>query len=210
MAGSIRGIDVVGRMFRAPAPLEFFDKKSLDVCIVYGANASGKSTVAAAFEVAADQARKASLGVAPADEASAGRREKGDSTDPGAGTLGAKFIDVDREPLDYSRRPSPMVSVYNEQYVDRALRFRKGLGLETIVLFEEQKDLEDQVLVAKQEVKRLEGATQNLHEDVTGANDELASKKQAFAELLKAGWAQRERRIRGRRNAPAVNDQLRS
>ena len=128
MIEDIYKIQFKGAAFTQETILPFFDKESERISIIYGRNGSGKSTVSKAIMKAA-----------------------GEDID---GIETAVFLSSDNSLVNLANTNEKSVYVFNEQYIVDNVRIKEA-GLDTIVMFGEQINLDEQILKAEDEKIKL-------------------------------------------------------
>lgn len=105
------------------------------------------------------------------------------------------------------------IFVYNEKYIDKNIRLKSD-GLDTIILFGEQVDLDKQIETLEAEIKKCKEITESLDDEYKKYNDSsnllspnyfLESIKE---KLRKDGWAEIDSKIKGNRQNTAVSNNI--
>ena len=125
MYEDISGISVKGAMFSTDAPFSFYQKKSERIAIIYGKNGSGKSTISRAFSCC--------------------------KSTEGIPSLVTQLIDFTSAPVVATELQRSNIFVFNEDYIQQNVRLQQN-GLDTIVMFGEQVDLEEKIAKAQKDL----------------------------------------------------------
>jgi len=191
MYEEVCGISVNGAMFPSLASFEFFRRTSKStgrVSIVYGKNGSGKSMLSRAFLKCAD------------------------SEIPEL--IESELIDFDGNTIELSLQQRVNIFVFNEEYIEKNIRLKQE-GLNTIIMFGEQGDLETKIQLAEKvlsesseeyEKQELECKKYEENTNITSPGYHMSQIKS----LLQGdgNWAGRERLIKGKRQNSPVNDRV--
>lgn len=188
MLSDIKGIKFKGAAFDSEATLKLFsDKNTERVCLTFGRNGSGKTTVTRAISKVA------------------GNEEIED-------IISAQFIDKQGTTASLSDDEKKAIFVFNEDYTNSKVRLRES-GLGTIVMFGEVGDIDAKIKNAE---KALEGANAK-HCDQKDKYSKYCDYKNILSpehhlELLKdalkgdGNWAGRDREITNTRRNTSVDD----
>ena len=187
MIEDIYKIQFKGAAFTQETILPFFDKESERISIIYGRNGSGKSTVSKAILKAA-----------------------GEDVD---GIETAVFLSSDDSLVNLANTNEKSVYVFNEQYIVDNVRIKEA-GLDTIVMFGEQINLDEQILKAEDEkIKLLKRQTDlYLEYDKYNNSSSVLAPRYYMDKIFQTlsgdnNWAGRIRAIKGlRRNASVSED----
>ncbi len=188
MLEKIKAAEIEGRCFGNDArKLVFFPKESQRIALVFGKNGSGKSTISRAFQgFAANNAEYSDLKLSLLDY-----RNRKIKTTTGEGYNGAK----------------ERIFVFNEDYVTKNVGLKSD-GLDTIVLFGEQVEVDQKIEEYRERLEELE-ILYSEKVEVYKTSDKKANqyKKTIMGYLKKKnGWAETESRILGRKISSVVND----
>lgn len=199
----LTGFTIEGRCYAAEEELTFFpspkknNRQQSKIAVVYGRNGTGKSTISQALTLL-------DVDIAGKDPLTADLDTDGY---PDA-TRDAHRLKISPVPQSAGASPAATgvkvtTSVFNELYIDEQVKIRQD-GLETVVLFGKQVELEDDLGVVQAEISRLEA-------DITAGEAEIenmeAKEAQAYNRLkdaLKRGWAKRQQRIRSNSGSTPV------
>lgn len=185
MYESIAGIEFQGAAFRQRTKMTFFKNEKNRICLIYGKNGSGKSTISRAVQ-----------------------KIKGcdypQITD-------AKYIDKDGNEVTVKEENQDHIFVFNEDYIEKNVRVKED-GLSTIVLLGDQGDLDDKIECAKTEFEsakkklEIEEETHNKYIDDTSIHSPDYYIGKMINALKGDGyWAGRERLITNRRQNASVS-----
>lgn len=187
-ARKIFGIKFQGGSFSEETSVEFFSKDNESVCAIYGRNGTGKSTIARAVKLAAGQ--------------------------EAVGIHHASFIDKMGYPIYLEELPNDFVHVFNEEYIQQNIQFRQK-GLNTIVVFGPQKDVDERIHDETEKQKGLSRKRQAIIDELAKYNDEAfplsPSYQEKILKKLLSGddhWSGRERLIWGKKRNENVNTEL--
>lgn len=193
MYENLCGVRFKGEMFDNEREFSFFSNEGNNnyptrVGIIYGKNGSGKSTITKAFQKCADES------ITTISSASLYNFEK--------------ELITERDDIKQN------IFVFNEEFIERNVKIKEE-GLETIVMFGEQADLEGTIdnLNVDRERKREEYKIQE--EKIKEFNDEknIQSPSYYWRKLRSSlqgddNWAGIDRQIKGQRGNSPVNDTL--
>ncbi len=188
MYDSISGISLKGALFSTVSNLKFYQKPSERLAIIYGKNGSGKSTLSRAFFNC-----------------------DGNTNEFG---LSSSFVDFNGDPIAYTQQHVESTFVFNEDYIHKNVRVQEN-GLNSIVMFGEQVDLQEKIATAENELKsadekhKKQGEECAKFEGNTLVTAPLYHKRQ-MKSLLQGddSWAGIDSKIRGNRQNSAVTDGL--
>ncbi|MDT2661142.1 AAA family ATPase [Enterococcus hulanensis] len=184
------GITIDGDMLDNPQQFSLFEMKKGQtypsrLSIVYGKNGSGKSTITKGFQ------KLSGVDITSISEAAS--------------------YDFDGAIIEDSEEQKQNTFVFNEEFVEKNVKIMKD-GLDTIVMFGEQADLESQIesLGKKISQKQIDYQNQakkcNEFQDPTNVlSPEFHSEKIDSSLRGDANWAGRDREIRGNRSNTRVN-----
>lgn len=187
MTNEIAGLRLKGANFSTTTNLRLFTSNGVSrACLVYGKNGSGKSTISRAFNKVKGN-EEATIDI-------------------------AELIDSNNNVLTINEEKVKHIFIFNEDYIDSNIRLHEE-GLETIVVLGEQKEIEDQIIVVKQNLEVAQEAFDAQKEICDSFNDvtNVVSPKyynDRMVMLLKGAesWADRDGRIKGNRQASAVRN----
>lgn len=187
-AHKIFGIKFQGGLFSEETSVEFFLKDNEKVCAVYGRNGTGESTIARAVKLAAGQGTE--------------------------GIQKAAFIDKNGASISLEELPNDLVHVFNEEYVQENVQFRKE-GLNTIIMFGPQKNIDEQIHKEKETQEELGRKRQAIIDELKKYDDDSSPLSPTYQEkvlkkLLSGDdhWSGRERLIWDKKRNENVNTEL--
>jgi GTPase SAR1 family protein len=188
---SMTGVSIASVYFANVTSLELFPKhqspsKNNRIALLYGKNGSGKSTIAQGF------------------------REYRDSVEPRSVTLtpmeGASYIRISP-----GEKPEK-IFVYDEEYISSRIKI-KDSGLDAIVLFGEQVDIEKQIAEVQEQIKTKKNDVLQQETEYTKfvSNSDINAPDywltRIRGRLREAnGWAEIGSRIKGQRQNLSVTD----
>lgn len=187
---NMTGINIVSKYFSNNTFLEFFpkysdEKKKNRVSLIYGGNGTGKSTIANGFRNYRDKDSSKDIQLYICNE-----KEKLDITDK------------------YDRNN---IYIFDENYISSRIKVKEK-GLDTIVLFGEQVNLEEDIINIKDKIKKYDKLIEELKEDYKDFTDKFNVKSKEYwykkiADKLKEnkGWAEKGSIIKGHKQNLAVN-----
>ena len=191
MLKDVTGIRLEGANFQAPTDLQLFADDHLQgnsafrICLLYGKNGSGKTTISRAF-------RKAS-----------GGSEMFVNT--------AVPIDANSTAVSLSEDDKAHIAIFNEEFIDRQVRFQSD-GLETVVILGAAVDIEDQLKTALEQLSIITESKKAQAEIVSRLQDSTCSDSPRYWEFQVENslrgpdnWAERDMALReGARQATRV------
>lgn len=192
MISKISGISLEGRCFSSRSEFHFFAVSppktgSLDIRlgIVFGRNGCGKSTIADGFR----QLCKPAL----------------------VGKLNSKLIDVNGNQILVTK-DSP-IYVFDEKYIDENIKIAEQDGLNAVVLFGEQVELDSEIGILEAKKKEIDRKMQTISRDLEQFEDtnNTVSPEYFLKEIQKelkkdGGWADRDCQIKGNKRKSAVKE----
>lgn len=155
--------------------------------MIYGKNGSGKSTLGEALTVLSDSQERTT--------------ESKDEfpSEPSDLEVTALF-NTHSGPSD----TNDVVSlVFNERFIERHVKLKRD-GLETVVLFGEQIQVQEELENAQQELETQKSSLAAAQTEFDSATESEKAAFQALQKVLRAGWAQRQKTIRGNSGASPV------
>lgn len=188
MYENVSGISVKGAMFSTDTTFSFYQKNSERIAIIYGKNGSGKSTISRAFSC------YKSTGGIP--------------------NLEAQLIDFSSASIVATEPHQSNIFVFNEDYVQQNVRLQQN-GLDTIVMFGKQVDLDDKIAKAQKDltdaidVQDKQEAVCQKYEDTTSVTSPQYHMNQIKG-LLQGdqSWAGIDSKIKGNRQNSSVTDAI--
>lgn len=154
--------------------------------MIYGRNGAGKSTLAKAI-----------------------KKAKGETQD----TINqAEFLDINNSPVILSEKENARVFVFDEEYIDKNIKFREE-GLDTIIMVGHQVKLEDEIKDTKNRLEKVKNKLEQKTEIIYKIeNPECVEsplyyvKKMRSALQGNSSWAGRDKTIKGNRQNTKVSD----
>ncbi len=190
MLKDISYIELQGANFSNKSMLPILDskeKKYIKLSLLYGKNGAGKSTIAKAF-----------------------RKIKGESVTT---VISAETFNEANQPVILSDKEKASIVVFDEDFITANVRIERS-GLGSIVMLGEQADLTEQIELAE---KQLEQANDfvKTKEDIFKEYQNSTSPKAPQFYLNKIhnvlqchdGWAERDSRVKNRRQNSRVTDE---
>lgn len=185
MFEDVVGLSIEGKCFIPKTDLKFFPNKSDRVSVIYGRNGSGKSTIAAGFELIADNIETEELR--------------------------ASLLKSKEDYINYDSINN--LYVFDENYIEKNIRIDDA-GLGTIVLFGEQIDLNNEIesirKLKNEALSKLNILLDNLikyHDSKNLLSPDYYCKR--IIEILSSDWADRVRIIKGyKKNASVTYDAI--
>ena len=194
MLKDISGIRLCGANFDTMTEVLFLNPheensnkvKTVKGALLYGRNGAGKSTLAKAV-----------------------KKCKGDNQD----TISqAVFVDDNNNPLVLNEDEKAHVFVFDEEYIDKNIKFREA-GLDTIIMLGQQAEIEEQLNEARVvlETTKADSEDQELivHEYENADNDTSSKyymRKIRWALQGDDSWSGRDKIIKGNRQNTGVRD----
>lgn len=190
MYESITGIEFQGAAFEQKTKMTFFpagkENTKSRMCLIYGENGSGKSTVSRAVsKIQGQEYSQIAM---------------------------ANYIDKEDNEVILSEEDKKHIFVFNEDYIEKNVRVKED-GLATIVLFGNQGDLDDKIKLVNTDLetvkrdKKREDEILKKYTDITSmlSPDYYIGK---IKDALKGDdhWAGRERKITNGRQNASVSD----
>ncbi|HFI0978177.1 TPA: AAA family ATPase [Streptococcus suis] len=194
MFEKIKGLKIKSGIFEIETKLELFEGKfdgtnqtqNDRVSLLFGRNGSGKSTIARGIhQLKCDKV---------------GANDK------------ISLIDKHDCEIVLEDENKNSIFVFNEDYVEQKVKIAQD-GLETIVIFGEQIDIDSQIDILKEELSKSQIECQKYESEIAEYDDDKNEKspdywkKKMITSLKGIGnWAEREREIKGNRSASPVNN----
>lgn len=194
MIEQIKGLEIEGRKFQTPKAIEFFESTKNGavpqrIAFIYGHNGVGKTTIASAFRqnCVADKDDRLSVSLIKDDET--------------------------RIPLpDTNSIVENAIRVFDEKYVDEKIKLKPDkTGLGSIVMFSDAGNLQDQIdeaeaalLASANNIDDIDIEIENL-QNVNNPSSYLYI-WETIKDILKAGWAEDDKRLKGSSRKSSVND----
>ena len=177
MIEELKGIRIKGRCFKNDSLLKFYKNSNDRICIVFGKNGSGKSTVSEGIDSI--------------------------TKDNSNSDLSVSFIDSSDNILPYENESG--IYVFNEKYVDENVKIDDD-GLGTIVLLGDQVGLQESIESQKEKVNSLAKKMDDISNEYNKFQDKNNPSSPEYHQsriiaLLKkdGGWADIDSQIKGNR-----------
>ena len=191
MFEKVRKLKFSGAAFTNETIMDFFYKQTDQMCLVYGCNGSGKSTITRAFKKLIDD---------PEEE-----------LDINTSIL----LDKHDNDIILSDENKNKIYVFDEDYIQKNIKLQED-GLETIVMFGTQVKLEKDITKLQADIIAIEEkveAQKEICEKYNNKNEIISPDHYAVqmtAKLKSAfGWAEREKEVLGNKiNAPVPDDKF--
>lgn len=192
MLRDITGIRLCGANFEQLSDISLLNPregnkvKPVKGTLLYGRNGSGKSTLAKAV-----------------------KKAKGDVQD----TISqAEFLDINNSPVVLTDEEKTRVFVFDEEYVDKNIKFREA-GLSTIIMLGQQAELVEQIQAAHKNLEKVK-ADCEAQEAIVTENEkvECENSPQYYIRKMRWAlqgddcWAGRDKLIKGNRQNTGVRD----
>ncbi|MFA7435401.1 MAG: AAA family ATPase [Bacilli bacterium] len=182
MLNKISSISIKRGFFDSEVKCDFFKKENQRLSIIHGRNGSGKSTIAETIN--------------RYKENKLGREEK------------FVFKDFVNNDLDISKNLEK-IHVYDEEYIDKNVRFNDAGGFKSVVMFGEQLKIDDQIKILENDLLKIDDEIKNYSLNEFEKNNGVLNPmthKEACMTTLKSGWSIRDKDIKGNSRATAIND----
>lgn len=188
MYENIKGISIKGKCFENITTLNFFDEETQRISLIFGRNGSGKSTISNALYKYSinDSSSELKCSLIPFNDGIVSTK----STD---NNYGAK----------------KRIFVFNEHYVNKNVGLKDD-GLDTIVLFGNQNNVEAQIQQQNIALQTLATQLESLNKQKDIYNNKSSNIFKNIEKILKQnnGWADRERQIKGFKRNSSVSDKI--
>lgn len=192
MLKDLTGIRFRGANFDTLTDVLFLDThegnktKKVKGALLYGRNGAGKSTLAKAV-----------------------KKAKGDDQDT---ILQASFVDDNNNSLILSETEKAHIFVFDEEYVDKNVKFRES-GLDTIIMLGQQAEIEEQIKDARMVLEKAK-ENRDAQNSIVNEYDNVDSDKSPkhFIRELRWAlqgddcWSGRDKQIKGNRQNTGVRD----
>ncbi len=186
MIENVKGLEFCGAAFSERTAFTFFPSENDRMCLIYGKNGSGKSTISRAFKkIISPDVKDISY---------------------------SRLYDFSGSATQISEEDlSKKIFVFNEDYIRNKVSFREN-GLGTIAMFGKQVELETLIDKAEADFKNAQKALEIAENNVSPYNDpnSVSSPEYYLNKMSKTlsgddHWAGRERKINGNRKNASVN-----
>lgn len=193
MYENLNGISINGQMLDKKRNFNLFESDEKNIyptrfSLVYGKNGSGKSTITKGFQKL--------------------REEFVSSIES------AELYDFNDSVVNSFEEKNKNIFVFNEHFIEQNVKFKED-GLETIVMFGEQADLEEKIKSLNQQIieKREQFKVQNIKSDEFDDSRNVISPLYHLKKINKSlkgdgNWAGRDGKIRGHRINSSVNQAI--
>lgn len=173
MFEKVKTLHFESEAFQAPSNYDIFPDSKRHTCLIYGRNGAGKSTLAKAF-----------------------RNLKGDDAD---GITSSSLADQAGTPLTLSEEERKSIYVFDEDYINQKIKI-KGDKLESIIMLDEQVDIDDKIHELEAEQKQAEETLSKAESEYSRFTAEKSTDNPDFyfnraRTLLKQNWAVRRKAI---------------
>lgn len=207
----LTGFEITGRCYSDPTTFQFFEKPKNQwpekrLALVYGRNGTGKSTISNALSKFDHMSLADEQDDQPVDSEN---REAPDGTPQCKN--GQAELTITPTFTGESNRSTPEIStlVFNEDYIEENVKFREN-GLDTIVLFGEQVDIEKKIEERRRSIESVETALLSADSEVEALEKNENQAYNNLKEGLKSGWARRRQKIRRNESStPVTRERIR-
>ncbi len=184
MFEKVKTLHFESEAFQAPSNYDIFPDSKRHTCLIYGRNGAGKSTLAKAF-----------------------RNLKGDDAD---GITSSSLADQAGTPLTLSEEERKSIYVFDEDYINQKIKI-KGDKLESIIMLDEQVDIDDKIHELEAEKKQAEETLSKAESEYSRFTDAESTDNPNFymtnaKNLLKHRWAPKRKEILNLAGIPNVKE----
>ena len=184
MFEKVKTLHFESEAFQAPSNYDIFPDSKRHTCLIYGRNGAGKSTLAKAF-----------------------RNLRGDDAD---GISSSSLIDQAGTPLTLSEEERKSIYVFDEDYINQKIKI-KGDKLESIIMLDEQVDIDDKIHELEAEKKQAEETLSKAESEYSRFTDAESTDNPNFymtnaKNLLKHRWAPKRKEILNLAGIPNVKE----
>lgn len=188
MYEELKGISIKGKCFENITNLNFFNNKNQKISLIFGRNGSGKSTISNGLYKYA--------------------------TNDTTTETQCRLVDFNNNIIvttstDNNNGSKNRIFIFNEHYINKNIGIKDD-GLDTIVLFGQQNDVETQIEEQKAKLNQLSVELENLiqkrYDYITISNNIYNKIENILKE--KDGWAERDSRIKGNKQNSAVKKEI--
>ena len=187
MLSKLNKIAIKGGFFEEETTLNLFNNKQDRISFIYGRNGSGKTSISNAFESIKN-------------------------TNNEFDTI--KLIDFDSNEIILTEDDKNKIYVFSEKFIDEKVKFSND-GMNTIVMFGKQIEIEEELNSKKQELADLKIKYDEAKKNNEDYNNEKNNKspyyfKDLIINNLKSdtGWAAREQKFKQSLRKSSVNDTI--
>jgi hypothetical protein len=184
MFEKVKTLHFESEAFQSPSNYDIFPDSKRHTCLIYGRNGAGKSTLAKAF-----------------------RNLKDNTTD---GISSSSLIDQAGTPLTLSEEERKSIYVFDEDYINQKIKI-KGDKLESIIMLDEQVDIDDKIHELEAEKKQAEETLSKAESEYSRFTDAESTDNPNFymtnaKNLLKHRWAPKRKEILNLAGIPNVKE----
>lgn len=184
MFEKVKTLHFESEAFQSPSNYDIFPDSKRHTCLIYGRNGAGKSTLAKAF-----------------------RNLRGDDAD---GISSSSLIDQAGTPLTLSEEERKSIYVFDEDYINQKIKI-KGDKLESIIMLDEQVDIDDKIHELEAEQKQAEETLSKAESEYSRFTDAESTDNPNFymtnaKNLLKHRWAPKRKEILNLAGIPNVKE----
>lgn len=176
MFSNFCGIKIQGKCFQSEVNLNFFEKEHHRLCLIYGKNGSGKSTISQAFDAVKHNSQS---------------------------LIASQIIDKSGAAVDLTNEDQKNnIFVFNEEYVNSKVKIKDN-GLDAIVLLGDMANIDKKLQKAKRINKKLEERKSKYQEEFQKYNDRQNTDnpekyKDDIIKILKEKFGNRWKQINNR------------
>lgn len=184
MFEKVKTLHFESEAFQAPSNYDIFPDSKRHTCLIYGRNGAGKSTLAKAF-----------------------RNLRGDDVD---GITSSSLVDQSGTPITLSEEERKSIYVFDEDYINQKIKI-KGDKLESIIMLDEQVDIDDKIHELEAEQKQAEETLSKAESEYSRFTDAESTDNPNFymtnaKNLLKHRWAPKRKEILNLAGIPNVKE----
>lgn len=184
MFEKVKTLHFESEAFQSPSSYDIFPDSKRHTCLIYGRNGAGKSTLAKAF-----------------------KNLKGDDAD---GITSSSLVDQAGTPLTLSEEERKSIYVFDEDYINQKIKI-KGDKLESIIMLDEQVDIDDKIHELEAEKKQAEETLSKAESEYSRFTDAESTDNPNFymtnaKNLLKHRWAPKRKEILNLAGIPNVKE----
>lgn len=184
MFEKVKTLHFESEAFQSPSNYDIFPDSKRHTCLIYGRNGAGKSTLAKAF-----------------------RNLRSDDAD---GITSSSLVDQAGTPITLSEEERKSIYVFDEDYINQKIKI-KGDKLESIIMLDEQVDIDDKIHELEAEKKQAEETLSKAKEEYSSFTDAESTDNPNFymtnaKNLLKHRWAPKRKEILNLAGIPNVKE----